>query len=190
MQWRMRKQSRGVDFRARVLAVVARIPRGTTMSYGGVAARAGAPGAYRAVGNIMAKNRDPRVPCHRVIRSDLPAPRPEVYFIYAILCDDDSIYIGQTQDLQKRWRGHVDGTASSHTKKHKPLKLIHYERYSSRERAVQREKNLKTGFGRKWLKREWIAGRLPVRGTQTGTRQAGGTVGGYFGTYAGAKEKR
>ena len=66
----MRKQSRGVDFRARVLAVVARIPRGTTMSYKEVAARAGAPGAYRAVGNIMAKNRDPKIPCHRVIRSD------------------------------------------------------------------------------------------------------------------------
>ncbi|MBI2036744.1 MAG: MGMT family protein [Candidatus Liptonbacteria bacterium] len=66
----MRKQSRGVDFRDRVFAVVARIPKGTTMSYKEVAARAGVPSAYRAVGNIMAKNRDPRIPCHRVIRSD------------------------------------------------------------------------------------------------------------------------
>ncbi len=40
------------------------------MSYGEVAHRAGSPGAARAVGNIMRKNHDPRVPCHRVIKSD------------------------------------------------------------------------------------------------------------------------
>ncbi|MDP3947783.1 MAG: MGMT family protein [bacterium] len=69
----MRKQNRNIDprsFRAHVLAVVAKIPEGKTMSYKEVAARAGSPGAYRAVGNIMAKNRDPKIPCHRVICSD------------------------------------------------------------------------------------------------------------------------
>lgn len=69
----MRKQPRSSSprsFRARVLAVVARIPKGKVLSYKEVAAQAGTPGAYRAVGNIMAKNRDPKIPCHRVIRSD------------------------------------------------------------------------------------------------------------------------
>lgn len=40
------------------------------MSYGEVARRAGFPGAARAVGSLMAKNFDPCIPCHRVIRSD------------------------------------------------------------------------------------------------------------------------
>ncbi len=40
------------------------------MTYGLVAARAGKPGAARAVGTIMANNDDKTVPCHRVIRSD------------------------------------------------------------------------------------------------------------------------
>jgi methylated-DNA-[protein]-cysteine S-methyltransferase len=57
-------------FTEKVLAVVARIPRGKTMTYKEVARRAGSPGAYRAVGNIMNKNRNPKVPCHRVVRSD------------------------------------------------------------------------------------------------------------------------
>jgi len=35
-----------------------------------VAKKAGKPGAARAVGNIMARNVDKSVPCHRVIRSD------------------------------------------------------------------------------------------------------------------------
>lgn len=57
-------------FRAKVLAVVKKIPSGQTLSYKQVAEKAGSPKAYRAVGNIMNKNRDSEVPCHRVVRSD------------------------------------------------------------------------------------------------------------------------
>jgi O-6-methylguanine DNA methyltransferase len=58
-------------FTQKVYAVVAKIPRGQTMTYQEVARRAGNPRAYRAVGNIMNKNPDTKkVPCHRVVRSD------------------------------------------------------------------------------------------------------------------------
>ena len=40
------------------------------MTYKGVAKKAGSPNAARAVGTIMKNNYDPKVPCHRVIRSD------------------------------------------------------------------------------------------------------------------------
>jgi O-6-methylguanine DNA methyltransferase len=40
------------------------------MTYKEVASTAGSSWAFRAVGNIMAANRDLAVPCHRVIRSD------------------------------------------------------------------------------------------------------------------------
>lgn len=59
------------SFSERVLAVVRRIPRGSVLTYGEVAARAGSPRAFRAVGNLMRANTDPSVPCHRVISSDL-----------------------------------------------------------------------------------------------------------------------
>ena len=55
------------DFTSRVLAVVRRIPYGRVATYGEVAARAGRPGAARAVGNIMRTCGRPDVPCHRVI---------------------------------------------------------------------------------------------------------------------------
>lgn len=57
-------------FKDQVLAIVARIPRGKTMTYKEVARRAGNAEAARAVRNIMNKNRNPKVPCHRVVRSD------------------------------------------------------------------------------------------------------------------------
>lgn len=50
--------------------VVAAIPEGRTLTYKEVAQMAGSPKAYRAVGNILNKNFDPAIPCHRVIRSD------------------------------------------------------------------------------------------------------------------------
>jgi methylated-DNA-[protein]-cysteine S-methyltransferase len=54
-------------FAARVLSVVRRIPVGRVTTYGDVARLAGAPRAARAVGTVMRKCRDPKVPCHRVI---------------------------------------------------------------------------------------------------------------------------
>lgn len=55
----------------KVYIIVRRIPRGKTLTYKEVAALAGKPKAYRAVGSILNKNRDfKNIPCHRVIRSD------------------------------------------------------------------------------------------------------------------------
>jgi len=58
------------DFRTKVLDVVSRIKVGETLSYGEVARRAGSPKAARAVGNILNKNFNSQIPCHRVIRAD------------------------------------------------------------------------------------------------------------------------
>ena len=59
-----------MDFSHKVRAIVAKIPRGKVMTYKELARKAGSPNASRAVGSIMAKNFDPTIPCHRVIRSD------------------------------------------------------------------------------------------------------------------------
>jgi len=96
---------------------------------------------------------------------DLPAPRPGVYFVYAIACEGGSYYIGHTDNLPRRWREHVSGQGADWTKKHKPLYIVHYEEFSSLEEAVAREKELKTTAGRRWLKKAIAEGRA---------RQAGG----------------
>lgn len=57
-------------FKDKVLEVVTKIPSGKVMSYKEVAIKAGSPKAYRAVGNLMNKNFNPKVPCHRVVGSD------------------------------------------------------------------------------------------------------------------------
>lgn len=59
-----------MTFKEKVLQVVKNIPKGKTMTYMEVAKKAGSSKAYRAVGNILNKNYDPSIPCHRVVRSD------------------------------------------------------------------------------------------------------------------------
>ncbi len=58
------------NFKEKVLKIVAKIPKGKVLSYKEVAELAGQPRAYRLVGNILNKNYNRRIPCHRVIRSD------------------------------------------------------------------------------------------------------------------------
>lgn len=57
-------------FKEKVLEVTRGIKRGRVMTYAEVAKKAGNAKAARAVGSILKANYDPKIPCHRVIRSD------------------------------------------------------------------------------------------------------------------------
>ena len=57
-------------FAEKVREIVKKIPKGKTLTYKQVAAKAGNPKAARAVGAVMRTNFDPKVPCHRVVMSN------------------------------------------------------------------------------------------------------------------------
>lgn len=59
-----------LSFKEKVLQVVSQIPEGDFLTYKEVANLAGNRKAWRVVGNILSKNRNRNLPCHRVIRSD------------------------------------------------------------------------------------------------------------------------
>jgi O-6-methylguanine DNA methyltransferase len=58
------------NFKEEVFNIVRKIPKGKVLTYKEVAIKVGSPKAYRAVGNILSKNNDPKIPCHRVVRGD------------------------------------------------------------------------------------------------------------------------
>jgi type I restriction enzyme R subunit len=93
--------------------------------------------------------------------ADLTASNARVggFFVYVLECENGSYYIGQTENLEKRWQEHISGRGAKWTKSYKPVRIIHYEEFQTREESVKRESDLKTGFGRKWIKREIEAGR-------------------------------
>jgi O-6-methylguanine DNA methyltransferase len=64
------KNSQKVSFKERVFEIVKKIKRGQTLSYKEVAKLAGNEKATRAVGAVLHTNYDPKIPCHRVIKSN------------------------------------------------------------------------------------------------------------------------
>ena len=61
----------GTKFQLKVWAYLRKIPRGRVKTYAQVAKAIGKPQAARAVANAIGKNPyAPKIPCHRVIRSD------------------------------------------------------------------------------------------------------------------------
>jgi len=103
------------------------------------------------------------------LASGLPAPRPKPgeFCIYVLKCADDSFYIGQTDDFSRRFQDHCSKKVTW-TSSRLPVDPIHWEVFDSREKAVKREQDLKTGFGRQWLKREYARGRLTGASRQAG----------------------
>ena len=69
----MKKEKRKLkikNFKKRVYEVVKGIPKGEIMTYKEIAQKADFPKTWRAVGNVLNKNRNLKIPCHRVIKSN------------------------------------------------------------------------------------------------------------------------
>jgi len=87
--------------------------------------------------------------CGQVARINLS----RFYYTYVLISrKDGKLYIGWSEDLKLRVEQHNKGKVEA-TKSRIPLELIYYEACLSSEDAIKREKSLKTGFGRKYLKR-------------------------------------
>jgi restriction endonuclease S subunit len=85
----------------------------------------------------------------------LPVPDGKSWFVYVLLCNNGSFYKGITNDLYRRFYEHYKGIGAKWTSVHRPVKVIHWELFDSKKDAAQREKELKTGYGRTWLERQY-----------------------------------
>ena len=65
---------------------------------------------------------------------------------------DNKLYVGRSDDVITRLNQHNDGCVAS-TAGRKPFELVYYEACLRKVDAIEREKQLKTGFGRAYLKR-------------------------------------
>ena len=77
---------------------------------------------------------------------------------------DNGFYIGYSADLRKRITEHKDGISFA-TAYRRPWKLIYYEAYTE-EDALGREKYLKSGSGRRFLRKQLknYLIKYPIRG--------------------------
>ena len=75
----------------------------------------------------------------------------KVYILYSIKFN--KIYIGYTSNLEQRLLSHNELGKKGWTIKFRPWTLIHQEEYQTKEEALLREKNLKSGQGREWIRK-------------------------------------
>ena len=80
---------------------------------------------------------------------------------------DNGFYIGFSTNLRARMRQHQNGESFA-TSRRGPWKLIYYEAYTEREDAEGREKFLKSGAGRRFLRAQlrYYLKRVPARTNQ------------------------
>ena len=70
-------------------------------------------------------------------------------FVYILSCADDSLYIGETDDVPGRVARHNDGRGSSFTASRLRVRLVSTEVYKSRDEVLAREKQL-----RRWTRKK------------------------------------
>ena len=73
------------------------------------------------------------------------------FWVYVLELGDGRRYVGQTNNLARRMAEHRSGR-SRFTRKYKIVRLLYSEECETRSAALKREKFLKSGKGREWLK--------------------------------------
>ena len=76
-----------------------------------------------------------------------------MYCIYVISSEIKKyIYVGLTNDFKRRFNQHQEGRNKT-TRIYRPFKLILKEEFQTRLEARDREKYLKSGSGKEWIKK-------------------------------------
>lgn len=68
-----------------------------------------------------------------------------MYYLYLLRCSDNSLYCGQTNNLQRRVREHNSDKFKSakYTKGRRPVELVYFEKYKTINEALKREIQIK-----------------------------------------------
>ena len=76
-----------------------------------------------------------------------------MHYIYLLKLNDNTIYTGRSDDLKRRITEHKQRKVKS-TKKKLPVLLFYYEAYINKKDVIARELYLKTGDGRREIRKQ------------------------------------
>ena len=74
------------------------------------------------------------------------------YYVYVLRSNEfERNYTGFTTNLENRLKQHNSGKTAS-TRPYKPWRILYYECFSTKKEALSKEKYLKSGIGREFIK--------------------------------------
>ena len=64
-------------------------------------------------------------------------------YTYIVKCSDETLYTGWTNNLKKRLEAHNSGKGAKYTKNRRPVELVYFEEYDTKQEAMKREYSIK-----------------------------------------------
>ena len=64
-------------------------------------------------------------------------------YTYILMCGDNTLYTGWTNDIEKRLTAHNCGRGAKYTRTRLPVKLVYLEEHETKEQAMSREWHIK-----------------------------------------------
>ena len=64
-------------------------------------------------------------------------------YTYIVRCSDNTLYTGWTTDVEKRVKAHNAGKGAKYTKTRRPVELVYFEEFDTKEEAMRREYEIK-----------------------------------------------
>ena len=67
-----------------------------------------------------------------------------IWFVYILLCSDNSLYTGISKDVNHRFTIHKTGKGGKYTRSHKPIKIVYQQKFASHSEALKKEIEIKS----------------------------------------------
>ena len=64
-------------------------------------------------------------------------------YTYIVKCSDETLYTGWTNNLKKRLEAHNSGKGAKYTKNRRPVELVYFEEYDTKQEEMKREYAIK-----------------------------------------------
>ncbi len=65
------------------------------------------------------------------------------HYVYILLTERGTLYCGYTDDIEKRYKQHIEGKGAKYTRANKPVKLVYQQVYNTKTEAMREEYRIK-----------------------------------------------
>ncbi len=65
------------------------------------------------------------------------------HFVYMLLTENNTLYCGYTDNVEKRFKQHLEGKGAKYTRANKPIKIVYQKEFKTKEEALKEEYRIK-----------------------------------------------